>query len=86
MSMSAVVISTDAQLNPECTYQTFLVPAEENPEKGWDVVISRNKEIVYEELEYEESEYDPPQKIIEELKGIEQEIQDGLRELKEIIG
>jgi type I restriction enzyme M protein len=84
--MSAVVISADAQLNPECTYQTFLVPAEENPEKGWDVVISRNKEIVYEELEYEESEYDPPQKIIEELEVMKREMQHGLRELTGMIG
>ena len=81
MSSSAVFISADAQLNPECTYQTFLVPAEENPEKGWDLAISRYKEMVY-----EETEYDQPQTIIEEPDGRDKERQDGLRELKEIIG
>jgi type I restriction enzyme M protein len=62
------------------TDQSFLVPAEEIREKAYDLSINRYKEIVHEEIEY-----DPPQKIIEELEGIEQEIQDGLRELKEML-
>ena len=63
------------------TDQSFLVPADEIRENGYDLSINRYKEIVHEEIEY-----DPPEKIIADLEVIEGDIQKGLRELKEILG
>ena len=44
---------------------------------GYDLSINRYKEIVYEEVAY-----DPPAKILAELKALEKEIQKGLVELE----
>lgn len=63
------------------TEQSFLVPKAEIAENGYDLSINRYKEIVYEEVEY-----DPPAKILAELKVLEQEILAGVEELEGMIG
>jgi len=57
--------------------QSFLVTKEEIAGNGYDLSINRYKEIVYEEMAY-----DPPKKILAELKTLEDEIQKGLVELE----
>lgn len=58
----------------------FYVPIEEIRENNYDLSISRYKEIDYEEVEYE-----PPEVIIGKIESIEQEIQQSLKELKEML-
>jgi len=57
--------------------QSFLVPKAEIVAHNYDLSINR-----YKEIEYEEVRYDPPRQIIEEIEGLEKEIQSELRELK----
>jgi type I restriction enzyme M protein len=59
------------------TEQSFMVPKAEIAGNGYDLSINRYKEIVYEEVAY-----DPPLKILAELKKLEGEIQKGLGELE----
>ncbi len=65
----------------ERTEQSFCVPKADIAEQDYDLSINRYKEIVYEEVEY-----DPPLQIIAELSELETEIQDGLKELEEMLG
>jgi len=58
----------------------FYVPIEEIRENNYDLSISR-----YKEIEYEEVEYEPPEVIVEKIESIEQEIQQSLKELKEML-
>jgi ABC-type Na+ transport system ATPase subunit NatA len=53
------------------------LPKEEIAGNGYDLSINRYKEVVYEEMAY-----DPPKKILAELKALEAEIQKGLVELE----
>lgn len=59
------------------TDQSFLVPKEEIAENGYDLSINRYNEIVYDEVEY-----DPPQKILADLRAMETEIQKGMNDLE----
>jgi type I restriction enzyme M protein len=63
------------------TDQSFLVPKDEIADNGYDLSINRYKEIVYKEVEY-----DPPQKILADLKALEAEIQKGMDELEGMLG
>jgi type I restriction enzyme M protein len=63
------------------TAQSFCVPREEIAAAGYD--LSLNK---YKEVEHEEQKYDPPRKIIAELRKIEAEIAKGLDKLEEMVG
>lgn len=63
--------------NRERTEQSFLVPVKEIRDNDYDLSINRYKEIEYEEVEYEE-----PKKIIEDLEKLENEIQEGIKQLK----
>jgi type I restriction enzyme M protein len=63
------------------TAQSFCVPREEIAGAGYD--LSLNK---YKEVEHEESVYDPPKKIIAELRKIEADIAKGLDKLEEMVG
>jgi type I restriction enzyme M protein len=63
--------------NRKRTEQSFLVPKEEIAENGYDLSINRYKEVVYEEVEYE-----PPHKILMDLKALEDEILKGIAELE----
>lgn len=59
----------------------FFVPIAEIQNNGLDLSYNR-----YKKFEYEEQSYDPPQKILEELFLLENEIQQDMQELKNLIG
>ena len=63
------------------TGKSFMVDKEEIAENDYDLSINK-----YKEIEYEEVEYDPPQVIIGRIESMEREIQDGLEDLKKILG
>ena len=62
------------------TEKSFFVPLDEIVENEYDLSLNRYKEIVYEEVEYEE-----PQKILSDIKKIEDEIREGINELEKMI-
>lgn len=59
------------------TAQSFCVPRQEIKDQGYDLSLSR-----YKELELKEAEYRPPLEIIDDLVALEGDIQKGLDELK----
>ena len=59
----------------------FYIPIAEIQENGLDLSYNR-----YKEFEYVEQSYEPPQKILEALMVMEQEIQRDMEELKNLIG
>lgn len=59
------------------TEQSFLVPKAEIAGNDYDLSINRYKEVVH-----EAAEYDPPKKILAELKALESEIMRGVEELE----
>jgi type I restriction enzyme M protein len=59
------------------TAQSFYVPKAEIADKNYDLSLNRYKEVVHEEVNYE-----PPQKILVDLKTLETEILQGLNELE----
>ena len=66
-----------AQRN-EFPFAVFLLPDSENK---YDLSINR-----YKEVQYEAVEYDPPLVILDKLDALEAEIQQDLRELREMVG
>jgi len=58
----------------------FFVPISEIKENGYDLSISRYKEIEYEEVKYEK-----PEVIIKKIETLESEIQKGLDDLKGLL-
>ncbi|MCK9631372.1 MAG: type I restriction-modification system subunit M [Methanoregula sp.] len=58
----------------------FFVPISEIKENGFDLSISRYKEIEYEEVQYEK-----PEVIIQKIETLEKEIQNGLKDLKSLL-
>jgi type I restriction enzyme M protein len=69
----------EAEKDCQRTEQSFFVPKAEIAAQGYDLRLNRYKEVAYEEVEHV-----PPQKILEELEQLEQEIQEGLKVLKEM--
>lgn len=63
------------------TEQSFLVDKEDIQGNDYDLSINRYKEIVYEEVEY-----DPPKVILERVKGMEEEILQGIEALEGMLG
>ena len=63
------------------TEQSFLVPVDEIKSNDWDLSINRYKEIIYEEVEY-----DPPAKIIADIKRLDGERAEALKLLEELLG
>ncbi|WP_394005055.1 N-6 DNA methylase [Luteimonas sp. WGS1318] len=59
------------------TEQSFLVPKAEIASNDYDLSINRYKEVVHEQLDY-----DPPTKILAELRALEAEIMQGMEELE----
>ncbi|MBS3083544.1 N-6 DNA methylase, partial [Candidatus Pacearchaeota archaeon] len=55
----------------------FFIPIKEIKEKDWDLSISK-----YREIEYEEIKYEAPNKIIGKIEDLENEIIEGIKELK----
>lgn len=62
------------------TAQSFCVPKSEIAAAGYDLSISRFKEVVHEAVEHR-----PPKEIIAELKALEAEIAEGLDELETML-
>ncbi|RKT89292.1 type I restriction enzyme M protein [Saccharopolyspora antimicrobica] len=61
--------------------QSFCVSKEEIAARGYDLSINRYKEIVHDEAEHR-----APEEILDELARIESEIQQGMSELKGMLG
>ena len=62
------------------TAQSFLVPKAEIAANGYDLSINRYKEIVYDAVDYE-----TPAVILAELEALEEEIQEGMAELRRML-
>lgn len=63
------------------TEQSFCVPKADIAAQEYDLSINRYKETVHEEVEYR-----PPMEIIEDLERLETEIQQGMSDLKGMLG
>lgn len=64
----------------ERTDQSFFVPVGELRENDYDLSVNK-----YKEIEYEEVKYDNPRIILEKIEGLEREIVQGIKELKDLI-
>src|SRR5690606_32266470 len=67
----------DAEAGRARTEQSFLVPKAEIAGNDYDLSINRYEEVVHEAVEYE-----PPRKILAELRALEAEIMRGVEELE----
>lgn len=61
-------------------FNSLFVPISEIKENGFDLSISRYKEIEYEEVQYEK-----PEVIIQKIETLEIEIQKSLEGLKKLL-
>jgi len=68
------------ELDRSRTDQSFCVPKADIVANGYDLSINRYRELVYEEIEYPH-----PLEILDELTALEEEIQKGLDELREML-
>jgi type I restriction enzyme M protein len=66
-----------SELQRPRTAQSFCVPKADIAAQGYDLSLNRYKEVVHEAVEHE-----PPLVILERLKALEAEIQQGLAELE----
>jgi type I restriction enzyme M protein len=62
------------------TAQSFCVPKADIAAQGYDLSLNRYKEIVYEELQHR-----PPKEVLADLAVLEAEIQEGMKELEEML-
>jgi type I restriction enzyme M protein len=67
----------EGETNRTRTDQSFFVSKDEIAAQNYDLSINRYKQTVHEVVQHE-----APQKILDELEGLELEIQQGLRELR----
>jgi len=56
------------------------VPKNDIVANDYDLSINRYKEIIYDEIEYQ-----PPSEILDELTALEEEIQQGINNLKAML-
>ncbi len=70
----------DAERERARTDQSFTVPREEVASNDYDLSINRYKEVAFEEEEHED-----PLEIIAELEKLDEEIRQGLADLKETL-
>jgi type I restriction enzyme M protein len=63
------------------TAQSFCVPKAEIAENGYDLSLNRYKEVVHEEVDHV-----PPQQILTTLEQLETQIQQGMKDLREMLG
>ena len=61
--------------------QSFCVPKVEIVAQGYDLSLNRYQEVVHEEVEHRS-----PQEILTDLAKLEEEIQQGMKELEEMLG
>jgi type I restriction enzyme M protein len=71
----------DSETERPRTAQSFCVPKAEIAAHGYDLSLNRYKEVVHEEVEHV-----PPQQILATLAELEAKIQQGMKELKEMLG
>ncbi|MCP1311893.1 type I restriction-modification system subunit M [Paenibacillus tyrfis] len=71
----------DAEKECKRTEKSFLVPVDEIRNNAYDLSINR-----YKETEYEEVQYEDPKVILASIKQLEEEIIEGLEELKGLLG
>ncbi len=62
------------------TAQSFCVPKADIAAQGYDLSLNRYKEVVHEELHHS-----PPKEILADLAKLETEIQEGMKELEEML-
>ncbi len=62
------------------TAQSFCVPKADLAAQGYDLSLNRYKEVVHEEIEHR-----PPSEILADLAQLEEEIQQGMAELKGLL-
>jgi type I restriction enzyme M protein len=70
----------DERKNPRTT-QSFCVPKADIAAQGYDLSLNRYKEVVHEEIEHRK-----PKEILAELAKLEEEIQQGMKDLERILG
>jgi type I restriction enzyme M protein len=63
------------------TAQSFCVPKADIAASGYDLSLSR-----YKEVEHEEVAHESPASILADLRRIETEIADGMKTLEEMVG
>jgi type I restriction enzyme M protein len=63
------------------TAQSFCIPKADIAAQGYDLSLNRYKEVVHKEIYHR-----PPKEILADLAKLEAEIQEGMRELKGILG
>ncbi|MEO8197832.1 MAG: class I SAM-dependent DNA methyltransferase [Thermoanaerobaculia bacterium] len=63
------------------TAQSFTVPKSEIAAQGYDLSLNRYKEVVHETIAHR-----PPKEILANLAQLEKEIQQGMKELEEMLG
>lgn len=68
------------EANRKRTEQSFLVPYEEIESNDWDLSINR-----YKEIEYEEVAYDPPAKLIADIKTLDNQRLQALANLEKML-
>lgn len=66
-----------AEYKRACTEQSFMVSKDEIVANAYDLSINRYKEVVYEEVKY-----DKPKEIIERIKTLQKQMNQGLAELE----
>lgn len=71
----------DSESERKRTEQSFFVPVDEIVSNGYDLSINK-----YKEVEYKAVEYEPSNVIIGKIEVLEGEIQQGIVELKEMLG
>ncbi len=69
----------DAEADRKRTDKSFLVPFGEIKANDWDLSINR-----YKEVEYEEVQYAPPDEIIEEIRILDEERMEALKNLEQL--
>lgn len=62
------------------TSQSFCVPKADIAAQGYDLSLNRYKEVVHEEVQHR-----PPAEILKTLRDLEAEIQQGMKELEEML-
>ena len=69
-----------SELDRSRTEQSFCVPKADIVAQGYDLSLNRYKEVVHEEVEYR-----PPLEILADLAKIEDDIQQGIKELEAML-
>lgn len=66
--------------NRRRTAQSFCVPKADIAAQGYDLSLNRYREVVHEEVAHR-----PPKEILAELAKLEEEIQQGMKELERML-